>query len=73
MESSLNTYKICMYFRVNYLTNRLHFTRCDVFCDLLQYTRTGKCNQYLFYTIKILSGFIEGFLGHEKRKTSPLT
>ena len=25
----------------------LFFTRCDVFCDLLQYTRTGKCN--LFY------------------------
>ena len=29
------------------------FTRCDVFCDLLQYTHTRKNVDYLFYTIKI--------------------
>ena len=25
------------------------FTRCDVICDLLQYTDTGKCNLFVKY------------------------
>ena len=29
------------------------YVRCDVFCDLLQYTYTRKNIIYLFYTIKI--------------------
>ena len=31
----------------------LSFTRCDVFCDLLQCTHTRKNVIYLFYTIKL--------------------
>ena len=31
----------------------LFFTRCDVFCDLLQYTHTRENVIYSFYTIKI--------------------
>ena len=29
----------------------LFFTRCDVICDLLQYTHTGKCYLFVKYTI----------------------
>ena len=27
----------------------LFFTRCDVFCDLLQYTHMEKCNLFILY------------------------
>ena len=27
----------------------LFFTHCDVFCDLLQYTRMEKCNLFVLY------------------------
>ena len=50
----------------------LFFTRCDVFCDLLQYTHTRENVIYSFYTIKIQMVYWR-ILGHEKRKTSPLT
>ena len=29
----------------------LFFTRCDVMCDLLQYTRTQKCNLFVKYNM----------------------
>ena len=31
----------------------LFFTRCDVICDLLQYTRTEKCDLFVKYTTQI--------------------
>ena len=47
------------------------YTLHDVFCDLLQNTRTEKCNLLVLYN-KNLHGLLKD-LGHEKRKTSPLT
>ena len=35
--------------RLRLVTYFLFFTRCDVVCDLLQYTRTGKCNLFVNY------------------------
>ena len=49
----------------------LLFTRCDVFCDLLQYTHMENLI-YLFYN-KISNGLLKYLRGHEKRKTNPLT
>ena len=48
------------------------FTRCDVFCDLLQYTYTEKCYLFVLYN-KNSNGLLKDFGGHEKRKTSLLT
>ena len=45
----------------------LFFTRCDVFCDLLQYTHTRENVIYLFYTIRIQMVYWR-ILGHEKEK-----
>ena len=50
----------------------LFFTRCDVFCDLLQYTHTEKCNLSVLYN-KNSNCLLKDFRGHEKRKTSLLT
>ena len=50
----------------------LFFTRCDIFCGLLQYTHTRKGVTYLFSTIKIQMVY-SSILWHEKSKTSPLT
>ena len=33
----------------------LFFTRCDVFCDLLQYTYTEKCNLFVLYNKNTLT------------------
>ena len=65
---------------IYYLTNRLHFSvcvfcnrsllffiRCDVFCDLLQYTHTWKNAIYLFY-----NGLLKDLGGMKKEKTSDL-
>ena len=50
------------------------FTRCDVFCDLLQYTHTQKNVIYLFYTMyKNSKGSLKDLGGMKKRKTSLLT
>ena len=54
------------------LLNLLFFTRCDVFCDLLQYTHTETCNLFVLYN-KNSSALLKDFWGHEKRKTSLLT
>ena len=45
----------------------LFFTRCDVFCDLLQYTHTGKCNIFVLYN-KNSNGLLKNFRGMEKEK-----
>ena len=43
----------------------MFFTRCDVFCYLLQYTRTEK---YLFYSIKIQTVYCRILRGIKKEK-----
>ena len=46
----------------------LFFTHYDIFCDLLKYRRTEKCNLFVLYNKKIKL-FIEdlvGFFGHGK-------
>ena len=48
----------------------LFFTRCDVFCDLLQYTHTEENVIYLFYTIKIQTVYWRIF-GEWKKKNKP--
>ena len=47
----------------------LFFTRCDVFCDLLQYTHTHteKFNLFVLYN-KNSNGLLKDFLGHKKKK-----
>ena len=45
----------------------LFFTRCDVFCDLLQYTHTGKCNLFVLYN-KNSNGLLKDFWGMRKEK-----
>ena len=45
----------------------LFFTRCDVFCDLLQYTRTEKCNLFVLYN-KNSNGLLKDFGGMKKEK-----
>ena len=47
----------------------LFFTSCDIFCDLLQYTHTGKCKLFVLYN-KNSNGLFKD-IGHEK-KTSLL-
>ena len=47
--------------RLRLMSYILFFTRCDVICDLLQYTRTGKCNLFVklmldyLYTVLMLA------------------
>ena len=48
----------------------LFFTRCDVICDLLQYTHTWKNVIYLFYTIKIQMFYWRIFGAWEKKNKS---
>ena len=43
------------------------FTRCDVLCDLLQYTHTEKCGLYVLYN-KNSNGLLKDLWGYEKRK-----
>ena len=43
------------------------FTRCDVFCDLLQYTDTEKYNLYVLYSENVIEWFID-FGGMKKEK-----
>ena len=43
------------------------FTRCDVFCDLLQYTDTDKCYLFVLYN-KNANGLLEDFLVMKKEK-----
>ena len=50
----------------------LFFTRCSVFCDLLQYTRTEKCNLFVLFN-KNSKGIFKDLGGYENRKTSSLT
>ena len=45
----------------------LFFTRCDVFCDLLQYSRSEKCNLFVLYN-KNLNGLLKDFGGMKKEK-----
>ena len=58
-----NTYSGLKYY-IKYDTGRsrvawlLFFTRCDVSCDLLQYTRMGKCNLFVLYN-KNSNGFLK--------------
>ena len=48
----------------------MFFTCRNVFCDLLQYTRTEKYNLFVLYN-KNSNGLLKD-LGYEKRKTNPL-
>ena len=41
--------------RQNRVAQPLFFTRCDVFCDLLQYTCTEKCYLFVLYNKNGLS------------------
>ena len=43
------------------------FTRCDVFCDLLQYTYTEKCYLFVLYN-KNSNGLLKDFGGMKKEK-----
>ena len=45
----------------------LFFTRCDVFCDLLQYTHTEKCNLFVKYN-KNSNDLLKDFWGMKKEK-----
>ena len=45
----------------------LFFTRCDVFCDLLQYTDTKKCNLFVLYN-KNSNGLWKDLGGMTKEK-----
>ena len=45
----------------------LFFTRCDVFCDLLQYTCTGKCHVFVLYN-KISNGVFNNLGGLKEEK-----
>ena len=42
---------------------QLFFTRCDVFCDLLQYIHSEKCYLFVLY-----NGLLKDFLGMKKEK-----
>ena len=46
----------------------LFFTSCDIFCDLLQYTHTGKCKLFVLYN-KNSNGLFKD-IGHEKQKSA---
>ena len=43
----------------------LFLKRCDVFCDLLQYTHTEKCNLFVLYN-KNSNGSLKDFAGMKK-------
>ena len=45
----------------------LLFTHCDVFCDLLQYTHTKKCDLFVLYN-KNSNGLLKDFGGMKKEK-----
>ena len=45
----------------------LFFTHCDVFWDILQYTRMGKCNLFVLYN-KNSNGLLKDFWGMKKEK-----
>ena len=45
------------------------YWRCDVFCDLLQYTHTKKCNLFVLYN-KNSNGLLNDF-GAWKKKNKP--
>ena len=45
----------------------LFFTRCDVFCDLLQYTRTEICNLFVLDN-KNSNGLLKDFRGMKREK-----
>ena len=44
----------------------LFFTRCNVFCDLLQYTHTEKCYLFVLYN-KNSNGLLKDFGGIKKK------
>ena len=51
----------------------LFFTRCDVFCDLLQYTHMEKCYLFVLYN-KNSNGLLKDFGAWKKKnKTADLT
>ena len=69
---------VLIFCHYSYLTNGLHFslknkkvllffTRCDVFCDLLQYTHTEKCNLFVLYN-KNSSGLLKDLGSMKKEK-----
>ena len=69
-------FSVCVYCnrsQMKYDTRRsrvawlLFITRCDVFCDLLQYIHTEKCNLFVLYN-KNSSGLFENFWGMKKEK-----
>ena len=47
----------------------LFFTRCDVFCDLLQYTHTEKCYLVVLYN-KNSNGLLKDFGAWKKKNKS---
>ena len=49
------------------ITVVLYITRCDVFCDLLQYTHTEKCSLFVLYN-KNSNGLLKDFWGMKKEK-----
>ena len=48
--------------RLSLLSYVLFFTRCDIFCDVLQYTHTEKCYLFVLYN-KHSNSLLNGFWG----------
>ena len=52
---------------IYYSTHVTSSVQRNVFCDLLQYTRTGKCNLFVLYN-KDSNGLLKDFWGMKKEK-----